>query len=393
MWDWEQGRMSYFQYDDIRTIARFVLNNDFRNTPSATVRAKTGLAFPPNHYTPWRNYARAYKLCLLVSLAGTDAIPTDVAAVLATDGATTCDEYLHFLAEATTYPSPALNNWNHTSEMRWPLAFSLKYILANVALGIGNIISISEIIGAYITSGFDGTESVHQFVGLMNKQEDYRNAVRAIRNRSQYRQARESLKFLCQLSYLHTYRNDIFVTLDSNDAADVFEDVEPLQGNPLADGDSEIRRLARFFRDGSTRDIFDYPNTVISDVLISGFIEGSRVKRSHTIIERNSRLRDLFFTISPTTTCDACGIDTHVKYPWTERVLDMHHVLPLASGTRVDSKAGTLLEDLRAVCPTCHRSVHRYYDIYLTERGRADFLNKEDALQVYGEARASIVQD
>ena len=392
MWDWEQGRMSYFQYDELRTVARFVVNYDFKNTPSAAVRAETGLAFLPNHYTPWRNYARAYKLCLLVSLTDTVAVPTDVANVLATDGAITCDEYLHFLAEATTYPSPALNNWNHTSEMRRPLAFSLKYILAKVAQRIGNVINISEVIGAYVASGFDGTESVQQFVNLMNRQEDYKNTVRPFHRRSQYRQARESLKFLCQISYLHIYKNDIFVTLDPRDAAVIFEDIEPIEGNPLADGDAEIRRVARFFRDGSTHDFFDYPHTVISDASLSGFIEGSRVQKSHTVIERNSRLRNLFFRTFATTTCEACEIDTHVKYPWTERVLDVHHLLPLASGTRVDSKAGTILEDLRALCPTCHRSVHRYYDMHLRERGRADFVDKEDAFQVYNEARASIVQ-
>ena len=392
MWDWEQGRMSYFQYDEIRTVARFIMNNDFRNTPPTTIRAETGLTFPPSHYTPWRNYARTYRLCLLVSIRDGVAIPTAVSNILATDGATTCDEYIHFLAEATTFPSPALEKWSHTAEMKRPLAFTLKYILAKIALEIGHVVNISEIIGAFVSSDFDGTESVQQFVNLMNRGEDYQDAARALRNRSQYRQARESIKFLCQLSYLHSFRNEIIATLNPSDAADIFEAIEPTAGTPLADRDAEIQRIARYFRDGSVHDIFDYPNTVISDASISGFIEGSRVKRSHTVIERNSRLRTLFFQMHPTAICEACGMDTHLKYPWTERILDMHHLLPLASGTRVDSKLGTLLEDLRAVCPTCHRSIHRYYDIFLKEHGRADFRDKGEALSIYNQAQASIVK-
>ena len=391
MWNWDQGRMSYFQYDEIRTVARFVADHDFRNTPPLVVRSATGLPFLPDGYTPWRNYARVYKLCLLVSEINGIAIPTDVARVLAADGAVTCDEYLHFLAEATTDPSPALIQWNSTARIRRPLLFSLKYILTNVAMKISNTVNINEIIGVYVSSSFDGTEDDSQFIGLMANRSTYMNVVSLHGDHRLVRQARESIKFLCQLSYLHTHNNDIIATLSSKDAHDVFQEIRPIAGMPLTDGDAEIQRVARYFRDGSVHDIFDYPDTVLSDESGSGFIEGSRVKRSHIIIERNSRLRDLFFRENPTATCDACGMNTSAKYPWMERILDMHHLLPLASGTRVDSRAGTLLQDLRPVCPTCHRSVHRYYELYLREQVRADFYDKEEALRTYDRARDSIV--
>lgn len=392
MWNWEQGRLHYFQYDELRTVSRFVVSNDIRNAPAHVIRSETGLDFLPVHYTPWRNYARVYKLCLIVSEVGDTGAATDIARILAKPGVVTCDEYLHFLAEATTDPSPALSSWKHNGRIRYPLCFALKYILANIAVKQSNISAINEIIGAYVSSDFDGDEDNADFVALLNRDVDYRDTLRPFRGRDRLRQARESIKFLCQLSYLHTYRNDIIATLSPEDASTIFESIAPVGGIRLLDGDEEIQRLATLFRDGSVHDFFDYPSTTISDQSDSGFVEGSKVKKSHIVIERNSRLRTLFFSTRPSSICDACEIDTRAKYPWTDRVLDMHHVLPLSSGTRVDSRVGTLLEDLIAICPTCHRSIHKYYDTYLAKVQRADFSDKAEAHQIYENARNAIVR-
>ena len=392
MWNWDQGRLHYFQYDELRTVAKFAVGNDLRNTPPQVIRSETGLDFPPDHYTPWRNYARVYKLCLVASEIGNTAVPTDVASILAIDGAVTCDEYVHFLVEATTSPSPALSTWSSNARIRHPLCFSLKYILAKNAVQQNPFSTINEIIGAYIRSGFGGGESVDDFVALLDNNQNYESIIAPHSRSHLLRQARESIKFLCQLSYLHTYRNQIVATLSQRDAADIFQAIAPLGGVPLPDRNDEIQRLATHFKDGSVHDFFDYPSTTTSEVSHSGFLEGTRVQRSHIVIERNSRLRDLFYTTRPTATCHACGIDTHMKYPWTDRVLDIHHLLPLSSGTRVDAHAGTLLEDLIAICPTCHRSIHRYYDRYLGNEQKADFSDKAEAFRVYQDARMSIVK-
>ena len=388
MWSWDQGRLHYFQYDELRAVARFAVANDLRNTPSSVIRATTGLAFPPDEYTPWRNYARVYRLCLIASEIDGSAVPTAVARILALDGAVTCDEYLHFLVEATTSPSPALSTWNHQARIRHPLCFSLKYVLAKLAITGESSSSIDEIIGAYADSDFDGSESDSAFVAVLDKRDSYAGALR----RGPIRQARESLKFICQLSYLHAYQNRIEVSLSQDDASEVFNALQPLGGTPLPDRDAEIQRLASHFKDGSVHDFFDYPSTTISELSQSGFEEGTRVQRSHMVIERNSQLRNLFYSRRPTTTCEACKIDTHAKYPWTDRVLDIHHVLPLSSGTRVDAREGTLLDDLIAICPTCHRSVHRYYHRYLQQARKVDFTDKAEALRVYEEAQRSIVR-
>lgn len=56
------------------------------------------------------------------------------------------------------------------------------------------------------------------------------------------------------------------------------------------------------------------------------------------------------------------------------------------SGART-SLEGTVLEDLVANCPTCHRAVHRYYDRWLRDNHRQDFADAPEAREVYFQAR------
>ena len=389
MWNWDQGRMAYFQYDTLRVMAKFATQNDLRNTDGATIRSRTGLDFLPPDYEPWRNYARSFKLCLLVHEQGGRAVPTDVARILSQDGAVTCDEYIHFLAEATTDPSPAMQAWEQQAGVRHPLCFALRYCLAKASVFNDHATPINEIIGAYISSQLSGGEDQADFVNLLNGRNTYQQAAVA-QGQAAIRQARESIKFLCQISYLHCNRNDITVSLSAEDATQIFDEIRPVGGPREQNGEREIRRLASLFRDGSTHDFFDYPATTVSNEMDNGFAEGNKIKRAHTVIERNSRLRRLFLDSNPTSTCDACLVDTKVKYPWTERVLDIHHVLPLSSGTRVDSNTGTMLVDLVPVCPTCHRSIHRFYEHYLQAAGKSDFDDKEEAQAAYERAKNQI---
>lgn len=143
-----------------------------------------------------------------------------------------------------------------------------------------------------------------------------------------------------------------------------------------------IRRLSTLFADGTTSDFFDYPNTIVTDVVESGFREGTKIKKTHVTIERNAGLRKEFFAVHPTAICDVCLLDTAKTYPWTERVMDIHHLLPLSSGTRVEA-SGTTFADLRPVCPSCHRAIHRYYDGWLIQNNRKDFKDGREALGVY----------
>lgn len=392
MWNWDQGHLAYFQYDVLREVSRFVTTHEWHRNDSYLIRDETGLPFKaPSTHTPWRQYARVFKTCLLISENDGVAVPTPVAQILTQAGAVTCDEYLHFLVEATTDPLPALSGWKAVAEgqaVRHPLCFALKYLLAKVAGLNEPITPIYEVIGAYIDSGFSGAEDDTAFLNLMPK----RTAYEQIGRNADPRQARESIKFISQISYLHSDGSNIITSLSQEDAMNIFQDIHPISGPREADGNLEIQRLAALFKDGSDHDFFDYKNTIVSDVLESGFSEGSKVKKTHIVIERNSKLRDLFFDRKPTTVCDACSMDTKKKYPWVERVLDLHHILPLSSGTRVDAKTGTILEDLVPVCPTCHRAIHRFYDGHLKTETRRDFLNEKEARDIYAQAKGEIIK-
>ena len=249
---------------------------------------------------------------------------------------------------------------------------------------------INEIIGAYIQSGYGGSEDETAFIKLHQSNGNYAKFAGQLGG-DRLRQSRESIKFLCQISYLHSTGRAVIAALSREDAADIFRDIVPIPGPYHPDGNAEIRRVAALFRDGSAHDFFDYQTTTISNELDSGFMEGSRVKKSHIVIERNAQLRNRYLQANPSPVCDACWLDTHVQYPWTDRVLDVHHLLPLSSGTRVDSRLGTLLEDLIIVCPTCHRAIHRYYDRYLRLHGKHDFSDRKEAALAYHDAKNAIV--
>ena len=390
MWKWDQGRLEYFQYDVLRTIARFVVKHDIKNSAPGFVRAETDLPFlAPATHSPWRNYSRIFKLCMLITEHEGVAAPTDVAKILAKSGDVTCDEYLHFIAEATTDPSPALSGWNATdpdSMVRHPLCFTLKYLLARMAMLNQPITPLNDVMRAYMDSGLSGQEDAKDFAVMLSKELDFSHVYPS----GDFRQARESIKFISQISYLHVEKKDIIVSLSQSDAYEVFNALIPINVSRKTDGDIEIQRLAGLFAGKLNRDFLDYKDNIISDVIDSGFQEGTKVKKTHIAIERNAKLREAFFQQLSTSICDACDMDTARKYPWTKRVLDIHHVLPLSHGTRVDSTIGTLLTDIVPICPTCHRAVHRYYDTYLKDAGRKDFDTKGEARQIYSQAKEKI---
>lgn len=390
MWNWDQGRLDYFQFDNLKKIARYALTHDLRLTDRAALVAATGLPFLPDDgsYPPWRNYSRVFRLSMICAESGKGSAPTPLATLLASDGGITTDEYFHFLAEATTDPSPALTGWDHSTSLRYPLLFSLKFMLARAAIGVTTS-DISEIIAAYNVSGFTGDEDQTDFINLINAGHD---TPAGDRTSAGYRQSAESIQVIAQISYLSLDRRRVTVSLSNEDALNLFEQLSPITGQPLTSGADEVFRLTALFQAATSVLELDYATTAVSDVEDSGFsasttfAEGAKSRKTHLVIERNGKIREAFFKANPSAVCDFCGSDTSVSYPWTNRILDVHHLLPLCSGART-SKQGTLLDDLVAVCPTCHRGVHRYYDRWLKGLGQKDFLDADQAKLVYNQAK------
>lgn len=391
MWHWDQGRLEYFQFDNLRKISQFLLQYNFKNTSRELLRNETGLTFAaPDTHSPWRNYSRILKLMLLVyEGSNSSALPTPVAQILAVPGQVTCDEYLHFIASSSTEPSPALSGWSRDIAQRYPLLFVLKYALARFIITSSDNVAIDEILMAYDESMFDGTEGQAEFINLINNFSPiYANAQNINHRSDLYRQSRESIFVLAQISYLHVQNKKLIISLATEDAIQIFNELEPLSMDQVSDKNEEILRRAEMFKDGSVYNDFIYSDTIINNEVESGFIEGGRLKKTHICIERNSALRKKFLSVNPSPVCDVCHINTHVCYPWTDRIIDLHHLLPLSSGTRVEGH-GTTISDLVPLCPTCHRATHRYYDIWLKNKNRNDFLDRFEAREAYNKMKSS----
>ena len=378
MWRFDQGRIEYFQFDEIRKIAKFAVANDLQAIKHKPLIDATGLPFRPvrDEYLPWRNYGRVFKTAMLVASIGDVAVPTKVAELLAADGSVTSDDYFHFLAQAFTDPHPSFQDWSPTDAPRFPLLFTIKFLLARAVVG-NPIVTYPEIVGAYEKSGFSGDEDQTAFLGLAKKAWD---------STGEQRQARESIQVICQISYLSATATYVTVSLDDDDALGIFESLQPIRGKQRPGNEEEILRLAELYECAVAGLDLDFSKTVLDEVVEAGFAEGTRVERTHIVLERNAAVRSAFFDDRPTTTCNFCARDTASEYPWTDRVLDIHHVLPLCSGNR-SSGQGTRLDDLVAVCPTCHRAVHRYYTKWLKAAGQKDFTDAKEAKAVYDAAK------
>ncbi len=365
------------------------LNHDLKEIDRRTAQGETRLPFyPANYIQVWRNYARTFKTSLLVYEHHGRAQPTPLANALASEGEITADEYFHFIARSFTDPFPVFREWSSNSIPRYPLAFALKYGLAKLAHLDVRDCELSEILDAYQSSGFVGSEDYESFARLVERQ-SAATMVFFPSNSSSARQARESLKVMSQISYLHYDGRSLDFSLDGSDARHLLERLQPIERRSNESANEALRSISSNFPKFANSLEVELVHTTTNETRIAGFQEGSKVKRAHMRIERNSKLRAAFFNRFDISECNACGLDTEEKYPFAGRILDLHHLLPLASGSRVQT-AGTSLSEVVAVCPTCHRAVHTYYDIWLREHRKLDFEDLQEASGVYAQAKAEI---
>ena len=73
-WRWDQGRLEYFNYSNIRSMANVLLSLegiDMEKGGEDILRTRleleTGLPFLPKSYTVWRNYARVFQCAMLAT--------------------------------------------------------------------------------------------------------------------------------------------------------------------------------------------------------------------------------------------------------------------------------------------------------------------------------------
>lgn len=93
-----------------------------------------------------------------------------------------------------------------------------------------------------------------------------------------------------------------------------------------------------------------------------GHEEGKRIRRIHNARERSSLLpkeaKKRFIENNGGLFCEACELEPATHYgveAFSGRIIEAHHDVPLSSYYKPQK---TKLEDLKMLCPTCHRAIH-----------------------------------
>ena len=193
--------------------------------------------------------------------------------------------------------------------------------------------------------------------------------------------------FISQLSILKVYDGYLYLDdIDKNAQNEVLNEfLNPEIRLPKND------RLEEFFEMTSTTRKIVIPafELFTADPTDIEFMEGDRKRVEHFRVERSGLLRKYYRQMNPVPHCCACGIDMNIRYPWTDYMLEIHHLLPLSSTVAISNK-GTSLADIVGLCPSCHRAVHIYYKKWLKLNNQTDFKSRQEAYDVFVEATMEI---
>jgi hypothetical protein len=382
IWRFDQGRLDYFNFDEIKRMARGlsningVIKPDIHNDILRYELSKySQRPFAPNTYTVWRNYKRVFACALLATEVSGHIVATDLCKIINAHQID-ADDYFAFFAQKFYYPSPIFEGYNINEQQVFPVPAILKFILAKYIHTGQNNVTIEEIGAFLITNNVTGVEPLQYFEKLTPKKFD-----------GDLRQVRELVRFISQFSFLKWDNPYLyFDVFDQNEMANIISKIEPIVAIRNPEPGIELLNMSS-----------GYFNSTLGDYTIQRmesldkeFSEGNRIRVTHVRTERSTKLKDFYFkyTDNPEI-CNMCGLDTHLKYPWSQYIIEIHHLLPLSSPARVESKT-TSIQDVTGICPTCHRAIHKYYNIWLLNNNKNDFDSKNEAYAVYQEAKRNV---
>ena len=380
-WRWDQGRLGYFQFENIVRIAQVLntLDGVPLNTREDLLRQPlmqgTGLPFAPAHYKVWRNYARVFACSMLATQVNQKLVVTDLCRKLAEEPSVlTADQYLNFVFSRFTLPYPAFDGYNPNISVAFPFVAIAKFVFVRADSGA----SLADVFSYVVGNGCTGLEELSYYLSL--------NPTNRKPIGDEERQVREMLVFMGQSSYFKWFSRKLYV--DVTEVRPILDAITPKP--PTSRKATGVEEFLRMTSTGSEIDRRRL------DVVLSeretpqlSFAEGRRVFGTHGKLERSPMVRRMFFKLHPDLICDACGINTKAMYPWTDNILELHHVLPLSATINVNGTT-TSLDDMVPLCPSCHKSIHVYYRIKLDEWGVEDFGSKKMAKDVYLMAKDEI---
>lgn len=386
-WRWDQGRLTYFQYENLKSIAHTLrrlegveINQKDVDPLRSELESFTGLPFAPSTYRVWRNYKRLFECSFLGTNLNDRLYVTDFCKKIV-DDTIDVDEYLSLFIPRFRFPFAAFTDYSKSDEIVYPFCAVLKYLLSQFILGKRPTASLEEVFSIIIGNKCTGLEPIDHFSKLPSTR--YSPAG------DETRQVREMLIFISQLSILKWYSGALYLDISAKD----FEDYNGFSHliNPIFKAPKELREEEYLSMTSLTGEIV-YPFKLQSREIPTDdiFVEGKRTRVTHIKIERSPLLRRLFFEKNPETICDMCVCNTRERYPWTDNLLEVHHILPLSSALLITGE-GTSLNDVVGLCPNCHKSVHTFYKNWLNGYKLDDFRSRDEAKEIYFKAKTSIV--
>jgi hypothetical protein len=387
MWRFDQGRLNYFQFDEVKRIALALADLDGADKPISkgldivreVLSKYSSQPFAPENYYVWRNYGRVFEALLLSTVSKNKILATDLCISIANNSESIdCDDYLTHFAKNFYYPSPVFEGYTPSAVRTFPVIAIIKLLISEFLTKGKDYISIDEIVNLLIANEVHGTEDIIFFGKLQSKSI----------NGYDYRQTRELVKFISQFSFLKWENPCLYLEINSREELiEIEQRLQPTINIQNTDAALEILQLGSSFeRDGI--------GSITRKQLGSQdeeFTEGNKIRVTHLRTERSSKLKSMYFRkINNPQVCRICDVDTAIRYPWTDHVIELHHLLPLSSPVRVDSKT-TSLKDLVGLCPSCHRATHKFYSKWLKENKVNDFTSQEQAIHVYNDIKQKII--
>lgn len=390
MWRWDQGRLSYFSLEKIRKIASVIVEFDgvdLTNDPDpirGSLETVVGLPFAPANYRVWRNYARVFKVLGLASKINNHLTATEACKSLVKTGDEfiTYDDYIHFLIKVFYYPSPIFQGYNIEADQKFPFCSILKYLIAKSHRTGDPSISVDEVFNFLIGNDVTGLEDIPYYSSLTE--------IKVTPIGDQHRQVREMLIFISQLSYLSWINGKLFIDpgfVSSLTTDELLSIITPILNARNNDPEIEIQNMFSFINNLNLIPNFKEPSE-IEDIV---FTEGKKIRVSHLRTERNRKVVNYYFeNTANTALCNVCDTEVRERYPWVNNLIEVHHILPLASPLQVERNS-TSMSDLVGLCPNCHRATHAYYRGYLADNNMTDFQSNDHAKEVYGMVKSNYI--
>jgi hypothetical protein len=292
-WRWDQGRLDYLRFDNIRFIAQCCYNLNGVNLKQSedilrpSLERATVLSFAPKHYKVWRNYGRVFECAMIATDLGGRLTITDIGKRLAEDTEWTVDEYIAAITPRFAYPYPAFQDYTASLACVFPFCVIIRYLLASLSNGKPAKIAVEEVFSILISNIVQGTESL-----------DFLARLRTTNIKPQgdeERQVREMLIFLSQTNFLKWSAGELFLDIEAGDTesiAQIKELATPILR--IREPVPQVEILSSATLRSDTIQIIPTLTTRETS-LDTVFTEGKRVRTEHLRIERSPRLRKLYF--------------------------------------------------------------------------------------------------